>query len=421
MKKRFYYAVISLLITAMTIGTACAHLGSVGSGTITISPEKITLLLAMPAYLFNEADQNGDRLLQPQEIQQGRAAIIRRLEQLVDLRLDGERGELLDDQIIVSIHVDNQNSTPQIEWLRQVRFSPEASSGGLHLAIAPEVLSINYLVQARRDIEAEVAIFSVNETEHTFFKTAGDTLKSFFVEGIAHIFLGYDHVLFILTLLISGIHFRRWLWLLSAFTLAHATTYTLASLDYVVVSATLVESIIAFSIILVALIRIAGCKPSLYWEIPAIFSLGLFHGLGFASAIAALFKASRFPITSIIGFNLGIEIGQVIIACLLGLLLFCLQKRPRLTQAITGTILASAVVLGSYWLFQQLKSVDDGWRLADAIQIHLPIALPSNSPSQSDLFAEFLKHGAENVQTDRATQPPLPVPSDPFKEKLQQR
>ena len=348
---------VGLALVCLIPGQASAHLLSAGVGSIQIQGETSTLLIAVPVSLFRGVDLDGDGLLQPEEIRQGRLVMIQQLESAIKLRLGQEPGSAIDDQLIVSVQLDRRNSTNQIEWRRLIRFPREALVQPVHLSIAPIALSTSYMVQVNRFDETEAVVLSSEYPAHTFLKGAWGTFHAFLEQGVLHILKGYDHVLFLLTLLCAVVALRRWLVLLTAFTLAHGTTYGLVTFGVLHVSPELIEPVIALSIVLASGTYLMGWRPALSVESAAVFSLGLFHGLGFASSMAVLFHEQRFPLASVLGFNAGVEIGQVAIAVGLGTLVVLLTRiHPTLRD---NTVLARgvswvAVVLGAYWFVDRV-------------------------------------------------------------------
>ena len=129
--------------------------------------------------------------------------------------------------------------------------------------------------------------------------------------GVEHIIpLGLDHILFVLGLFLLAAKMRPLLWQVSAFTLAHTITLALAALGYVTVPGSIVEPIIAASIVYVAVENIfsRGLNP---WRPAVIFCFGLLHGLGFASVLGEYGIPDSAFVPALLGFNVGVEIGQL--------------------------------------------------------------------------------------------------------------
>jgi len=334
--------------------TAHAHLLSAGSASVQVFPEKVVLLISVPVRVLQGVDTDHDGMLQPVEIRQGRAEIIRQLEQGILLSIGGHLGAVLDDQLIVSTHEDNRASTTQVEWLRHLAVDQSMLGGEMRLQISSQMLATDYLVEARLGDLSEVVKFSAGYPSHTFFKDAWGTLKSFWVAGVEHILFGPDHLVFLIVLLLASVSLRRWLWVLTAFTAAHGLTYTLASFGWVYMKPSVVEPVIAVTIVVASLLSLLGRQPGLRTELAGTFTFGLIHGLGFASAMAGMSVDSRFPISSVAGFNLGIETGQLMVAAGLGSLYWMLAIIGLRDLIISRVASAAGLLAGLYWLLQRL-------------------------------------------------------------------
>jgi hypothetical protein len=150
------------------------------------------------------------------------------------------------------------------------------------------------------------------------------------LEGVHHILSGYDHLLFLLTLLLPAVLRRsdgRWrpvprlrdaaretVAIVTAFTVAHSITLTLAALGMVGLPSRLVESVIALTIVLAALNNLRPVVTRRLWLVA--FGFGLIHGLGFASALQELGLPPDALLLSLLSFNLGVEIGQLAVVAL---------------------------------------------------------------------------------------------------------
>jgi hydrogenase/urease accessory protein HupE len=174
---------------------------------------------------------------------------------------------------------------------------------------------------------------------------------SFFKLGIFHILTGYDHLLFLFALLISRQTVKQYIGTVTAFTIAHSITLTLAVLGLVNVPSYLVEAMIALSICYVALENIFKKKITYRWAIT--FSFGLIHGMGFASLLKDMELPKSNLAVALINFNLGIEFIQLIIVLLIIPVLLKLQKSMKYQGYMkigSGVIF----ILGFIWLIQRL-------------------------------------------------------------------
>jgi hydrogenase/urease accessory protein HupE len=163
---------------------------------------------------------------------------------------------------------------------------------------------------------------------------------SFFLLGVHHILSGYDHLLFVLALLLRGGTWLGLLKIVTAFTLAHSLTLTLAVLQIVMLPDRLIEAVIALSIAIVAAENLRP-RPALARRWIVSFLFGLVHGFGFSSALRELGLPRHGLAASLLGFNLGVEAGQalVIAALLPGLVLL------RRTTWETRTVVSSSVAI----------------------------------------------------------------------------
>ena len=151
--------------------------------------------------------------------------------------------------------------------------------------------------------------------------------KQYVVEGIWHIWIGFDHILFLLSLLLPAVlvyQSRRWqgvstfrqaltevLWVVTAFTVAHSITLSLATLQIVELPSRWVESAIAASVVLAAANNLRPVVERRRWLVAFVF--GLIHGFGFASVLSELGLPTGALALSLLGFNVGVEVGQLCI------------------------------------------------------------------------------------------------------------
>lgn len=181
---------------------------------------------------------------------------------------------------------------------------------------------------------------------------------NFLTLGIEHIIFGFDHLAFVLGLIVIAGTTRRIFWAITSFTLGHSLSLISATLGFVSIPIPFVEIMIAASILLLAHELTIGQKNTLNWRYPAGLSLafGLIHGLGFAAVLTDLEIASDGLVWSLITFNIGVEIGQLaFIMFILGLVWFIIQL-PRHPNEHQRAILISALIgtSAAYWLTERL-------------------------------------------------------------------
>jgi len=161
--------------------------------------------------------------------------------------------------------------------------------------------------------------------------------------GVAHILTGWDHLAFLLALLLGARQWKGVILATTAFTVAHSITLALATLDVVAPSARFVEPAIAASIAFVAFENAARSAPAPRWRIAFVF--GLVHGFGFAGALRELGLASERIVPTLLGFNLGVEIGQIgVIAVALPAIVWLCRFRAFETRGLRGLSVAMGVL-----------------------------------------------------------------------------
>jgi len=166
---------------------------------------------------------------------------------------------------------------------------------------------------------------------------------SFLVLGIHHILSGYDHLLFLLGLLLPGVGLLSLTKIITAFTIAHSVTLSLAVLQVVSLPDRLIEAVIALSIAFVAAENLF-LKPAVSRRWVVSFCFGLVHGFGFSSALRELGLPAHGLLLSLLGFNIGVEVGQGLVVAV-GLPLLLLLRRTRWeSRAVLTSSLAILLV-----------------------------------------------------------------------------
>jgi len=186
-------------------------------------------------------------------------------------------------------------------------------------------------------------------------ESALPTLMEFLWLGVQHIWTGYDHLLFLFALLVVCRTFRSIVAIVTCFTLAHSLTLAAATLDWVRLPASLVEPIIAATIVYVGAENLwrRGEEPAGRWLLT--FGFGLIHGFGFASILRDLGVGAD-PggiLGPLFAFNLGVELGQVAIAAVLMPLVWRLRQRPAFVTRGVPALSGLIALMGLYWLLER--------------------------------------------------------------------
>ncbi len=186
----------------------------------------------------------------------------------------------------------------------------------------------------------------------------GRQIAAFLRLGVEHIFIGVDHILFLLALLIPGGSLWKFFKIVSAFTVAHSLTLLAAALGWVALPERLVESAIALSIVYVAAENLFRARPTERWRITGLF--GLVHGFGFAAVLGELGLPPRGMIPSLLAFNIGVEIGQIVIVSLM-LPLVWWAARYRFQRYFVRVASAGVLFMGMSWFLQRAFDLPLVW------------------------------------------------------------
>ncbi len=226
------------------------------------------------------------------------------------------------------------------------------------------------LLRLEFDGTTRTAIFSPDASLQRFELTKPDRMTQFFDYGRAgvwHIWIGFDHILFLLSLLLPAVlvivhnrwraveRFKPALWevlkIVTAFTIAHSITLSLAALGVISLPTRLTESAIALSVVLAALNNIFPLFQGRRWMVA--FGFGLIHGFGFASVLADLGLPRDALLLALVGFNLGVETGQLAIVAVFLPFAFGLRRSwfYQYVVLIGGSVLIS--LLAAIWLVER--------------------------------------------------------------------
>jgi len=237
------------------------------------------------------------------------------------------------------------------------------------------LLLVEYNAKIDRDYGEEYTalIFSPNlsrqELDLTDISGTRRT-REFVWQGTYHILIGYDHILFLFTLLLPAVLARRgaeWqsvpklsramlnvLTIVTMFTIAHSITLTLAALNVITMPSRWVESVIALSVLMVALNNL---RPVVRQTWIIIFLFGLFHGLGFATVMGHLTFRMVDLVRVMLAFNIGVELGQVAIVLVIFPILFLLRRQSWYVPVILngGSVIIAVIAL--VWFVQRAFAI----------------------------------------------------------------
>lgn len=230
------------------------------------------------------------------------------------------------------------------------------------------------LLKLDLDNVTHAAVLSPEQPKVNYVSGETSRLKQFvqyMIEGVWHIWIGFDHILFLLALLLPavlvyeakrwhgaptfGLAMRQVVGVVTAFTLAHSITLTLASLELISLPSRWVESAIAASVVLAAANNVMPVVAQRRWLVAFIF--GLIHGFGFASVLTELGLPKDALVLSLLGFNLGVELGQLAIVAVFLPAAYRLRNTRFYRQGILkiGSVITAVVAL--VWLIERAFNV----------------------------------------------------------------
>jgi hypothetical protein len=246
----------------------------------------------------------------------------------------------------------------------------------------PQVLQIDYdfffeldsqhrgLVRLEANSQTHTAVLSPSQKTWRVERGAVSWFRTFldyFNEGVWHIWTGFDHILFLCALLLPAVltyrggrwvgvtefgeAFRNVVKIVTAFTLAHSITLSLAVLGFISLPSRLVESAIAVSVIAAALNNLRPVVHSRLWVVA--FGFGLVHGLGFANALTELGLPTNALAIALVSFNLGVEIGQLAIVCAVLPLAHLCRHSWLYPRVVLGAGSLCIVAIAFVWLIER--------------------------------------------------------------------
>ena len=374
------------LAALMPAVAAFAHNPDTSYARLRIAPDEFsaTFIYDVTSLLLIEPllDSDGDRSLSPAELQAAVPRIEDFLRRSIRLEVDAapkpfgplapvawplhagpsiaERDYHAATSLVTFTFLTQLPRPPVDIW---VRFEFFGTLGGHHTILAafahdgrdepviftedePDFLFETGFPSQGRDAAALVA----SHDRRSSSETAWTRAWRFCLLGVEHILVGYDHVLFLLALIVVG-RPREFVGLVTAFTIAHSITLALATLGWVALPTTLVESCIAATIVFTALENLWIKDTAGRWR--TTFAFGLIHGFGFAGVLRDLGLPADGFLRSLLAFNVGVELGQLAIVALLAwpaVLLARWRHGPTARRLISLVIAAC----GAGWLIDRL-------------------------------------------------------------------
>jgi len=309
---------IALIVLVLTViglgGAASAHLLPAQNATLNLIGKRAYLVVSVPVSALRGVDDNRDGLLSGEELDKHKAEIGRQVS--VRFLVSSPDGVAKPGFVwVVNPETDAARPapTPYLVVLSGVEFEKPPTSVSVHTDLFGRAVGEGQLtLRARSGQAVEIGVFNGQSRAHTFFRGPLSILIDFIRVGVEHILTGPDHLLFLLTVVVAGVSWRYWASVITAFTVAHSITLSLAVFGVLAAPSSLVEPAIAASIVLMGADNLIRKRNVGRERVLLVFACGLLHGLGFASALGEIGVSPGARIASLAGFNIGVELGQAV-------------------------------------------------------------------------------------------------------------
>lgn len=348
---------VLLACLGLAPATALAHPAPFSYLDLTITPSGVHGTLTVhdldAAYELQLTD--ADALLDPTVARRHGPALAAVLERRLTLRLDGTA---------VPVRLDGVVPVPDRQGLRfDVTIAATTAPGRVHVdaVLFPYDGTHQTFVNVYEgETLRHQAILDARHPALDYYagswQGVGAVLGTFVPAGVEHILIGPDHILFLLGLLLLGGAATRLGLIATAFTVGHSVTLSMAALDVYTPPASIVEPLIALSIVLVGVDNLlVGATPSTGRDLrPWMAGLfGLVHGFGFASVLREFGLPREALGWSLFGFNVGVELGQLVVVVPVALALAALRRRSAVAATRVAMVGSVVVVLAGAWWFVQ--------------------------------------------------------------------
>ncbi len=327
-----------------------AHWADLAVADINVGQKKVTLILTFPTGLMGFADTNRDGQISPNEITEHYPELIKFISEKIRLEDNRSQG-ILQVAPVNQILPQGVNISEKSHSSLKLSYSfaePMHSLTMRYDLFLPEISSASLLATIYYNGQTQSVVFTPEKRSFPLItQSFVEQAFSFTLLGIEHILSGYDHILFLIGLLMfSGVTLSYLAKVVTAFTVAHSVTLTLAVLNIVSLPSQWVESAIALTIVYVAAENFWKKEPGKRWLLT--FGFGLIHGLGFASVLKEIGLPHSNVAISLASFNIGVEIGQLAIVSLVFAALQVCKRFPQEAK-LRWAVSAGAVIIGLAW------------------------------------------------------------------------
>jgi HupE / UreJ protein len=346
---------LGLLIVLSLATPSQAHWADLAVADIQIRERDIDLNLTVPTGLIAQFDDDKNKQLSDAEITIHQKDLQAFLNEKIRLTAAGQKSETLVIKTTIAKKLpSNLIATPDnhSSLLLQYHWDKQIEQLQMHYDLfIPGVNTARCLAQIFRNGQVDNVVFTPDSQNAALIDTPIlQQISSFIKLGIEHIWTGYDHILFLISLLMLGGELGYLLKVVTAFSLSHSVTLFLAALNIISVPSRWVEIAIALSIAYIASENLWQKEPKARWQLA--FAFGLIHGLGFSSALQELDLPRTNLVTSLASFSVGIELGQFAIVLAVYFALAYLRKFAW-DLTIRRIISAGVIVMSAIWVWER--------------------------------------------------------------------
>jgi hypothetical protein len=344
------------LLMVLSLSTPSpAHWADLAVADIQIRERDVDVNLTVPTGLIAQFDNDKNKQLSELEITTHQKDLQEFLSEKIRLTAAGQKNDTLTIKSTVAKKIpSNLIATPDTHssLLLQYHWVDPVNQLQMHYDLfVPGVNTARCLAQVLRNDRVDNLVFTPDSKNAALIDAPiGQQISSFIRLGIEHIWTGYDHILFLISLLMLGGELGYLLKVVTAFSLSHSVTLFLAALNIISVPSRWVEIAIALSIAYIASENLWRKQPQARWQLA--FAFGLIHGLGFSSALQELDLPRTNLVTSLASFSVGIELGQFAIVLMVYFALSYLRKFPW-DLTIRRLISVGVIVMSAIWFWER--------------------------------------------------------------------
>ena len=352
-----------LLVWLLGWTGAHAHLIDAQKGSLSLKAERAFLAMSIPVAGLQGVDDDGDGLLSSAEFQAHLPAIEAQIRGGIGLSSPAEPLPL--DGLMVQLSLSSDKPAPERQLLVMGQFPLTGAGQDLQFKLqifGPQADEARQYITVTRGEETQLLTLSPEHPQRDVFPSLAKVLQTQVQLGMEHILEGTDHLLFLLVVLAAETSLWAIVSVLTAFTIGHAVTLILCNGLAWTAPPALVEPAIAATIVLMALrdlwrMRTRKEHP-LVQRAVLVFACATVHGLGLADAFSDLGLTGMGQLSSLAGFNAGIEIGQLGVA-VLGVAFFQILSKSfgqATVLQLKKVFLLGAVFLAGWWFVQRLAA-----------------------------------------------------------------